>query len=51
MKETLEAVEQEEKLCEVATVRKSTHLCERVNAGGGCESVVTARGFGWANFE
>ena len=39
-----ELVEQEEKLCdEVETVRVSTYLGERVNAGGGCEAAVTAR--------
>ena len=39
-----EAVEQEEKLCdEVKTIREFTYLGNNVNAGGGCEAVVTAR--------
>ena len=41
-------MEQEEKLCdEVETVREFTYLDDRVSAGGGCETAVTARtGFG-----
>ena len=40
----VEAVEQEEKLCdEVETVREVTYLGDRVSAGGGCEASVTAR--------
>ena len=39
-----EAVEQEEKLCDVVeTVREFTYLGDRVSAGGGCEATVTAR--------
>ena len=37
------AVEQEEKLCEVETVREFTYLGDRVNAGRGCEAAVTTR--------
>ena len=43
-KKILEAVEQEEKLCdEVETVREFTYLGDRVSAGEGCEAAVTAR--------
>ena len=44
------AVEQEERLCDEAqTVREFTYLCNRVNAGGGCEAAETARTkCGWA---
>ena len=39
-----EAVELEEMLCvEVETVRKFIYAGDRVSAGGGCESAVTAR--------
>ena len=39
-----EAVELEEKLCdEVEAVMECTYLGDRVSAGGGCETVVTAR--------
>ena len=39
-----EAVEQEEKLCdEEETVWEFTYLGDRVSAGGGCKTVVTAR--------
>ena len=44
MKEILEAVEQEEQLCDdVETIKKFTYFGDRVSAGGGCEAVVTAR--------
>ena len=44
MKQILEAVEQEGNLCdEVETVRLLTYLGDRVGAGGGCETAVTAR--------
>ena len=37
-------MEQEEKLFNVVgTVRKFTYLGDRVSAGGGCETAVTAR--------
>ena len=37
-------MEQEEKLCdEMETVNEFTYLCDRVNAGGGCDAAVTAR--------
>ena len=40
----LEAMEQEEKLCdEVETVSKFTYPGDKVSAGGGCEAAVTAR--------
>ena len=42
-------MEQEEKLCdEVETVREFTYLGDRVSAGGGCESAVTARTRCWS---
>ena len=44
MKGILQAVEEEEKLCdEMETVRKFTYLGDRVSAGGGCETAVTSR--------
>ena len=48
-----EAVEHKEKLCdEVETVKEFTCLGDRVSAGGGCESVVTARTrCGWVKFK
>ena len=48
-----EAVEHEEKLCdEVETAREFTYLGDKVNAGGGCEAVVTARTrCGWVRFK
>ena len=44
MRGILEAVEQEEELCdEVKTESEFTYFGDRVSAGGGCESAVTAR--------
>ena len=44
VKEILEAVEQEVKLCDkVETVREFTYPVDRVSAVGGCEAVETAR--------
>ena len=44
MKEILEAVEQEEKLCNIVeTIRKLTYLGDSMSTGGGCVVVVTAR--------
>ena len=44
MRGILEAVEQEEKLCdEVESVREFTYLGDRVSAVRGCETAVTAR--------
>ena len=38
------AVEQEENLCNgVETIKEFSYLGDRVNAGGGCEAVVTVR--------
>ena len=53
MKGILEAVEQEEKLCDgVETVSEFTDLGDRVGAGGGCEADATDRiRCGWAKFE
>ena len=46
-----EAVELEEKLCEVLTVREFTYLGDRVNVGGGYEAAVTATTrYGWVKF-
>ena len=48
MKEILEAVEQEETLCDkVETIREFAYLGDRVNSGGGCEAAVTARTRCW----
>ena len=42
MKNSVEAVEHEEKLCdEVQTANEFTYLGDRVSAGGGCEAAVT----------
>ena len=39
VKRILEAVKQEEKLCDdVETVRQFTYLGDRMSAGGGCEA-------------
>ena len=48
----VEAVEQEEKLCdEVETVSEFTYLGDRVSAIGGCEAGVTVRTrYGWVKF-
>ena len=45
-------MEQEEKLCdEVETVKEFIYLGDRVSAGGGCETAVTARTrCGWVTF-
>ena len=50
MKGILERQWNRKKLCdEVETVREFTYLCDRVSAGGGCESVVIVRTrCGWA---
>ena len=37
------AVEQDEYLYEVETVREFIYLSDRLSAGGGCEAAVTAR--------
>ena len=48
MKGILEAVEQEEKLCDgVETELEFTYLGDSVNAGGGCEAAVIARTRCW----
>ena len=44
MKGILEAVEQEDRLCdEVETVREVVQLGDRMSASGECEAVVTAK--------
>ena len=44
----VEAVEQEEKLCdEVKTVRELKYIDDKVSEGGGCEAAVTARTRCW----
>ena len=44
MKGILEAVQQEEKLCdEVETVMEFTYFCDRLNVGAGGKATVTAK--------